>query len=37
MEIRTVGVTLEQAREWYRGDNEALKTIALKCIQGLGT
>lgn len=33
MEIRTVGVTLEQAREWYRGDNEALKTIALNAYK----
>ena len=33
MEIRTVGVTLEQAREWYKGYNEALKTIALSAYK----
>lgn len=33
MEIRTVGITLEQAIEWYKGDNEALRTLALSAYK----
>lgn len=33
METRNVSITLEQAREWYKSYNEALKTIALSAYK----
>lgn len=33
MEAREVSITLEQAREWYKGDNAALKAIALNAFK----
>lgn len=33
METRNVSITLEQAREWYKSDNAALKTIALNAFK----
>ena len=33
METRNVSITLEQAKEWYKGDNEALKTLALNAFK----
>lgn len=29
MEARSVKITIEQAREWFNGDNETLRTLAL--------
>lgn len=29
---RTISIDLEQAKEWARGDNEVLKTLALKAF-----
>ena len=29
MEVRSVNITIEQAREWLNGDNETLRTLAL--------
>lgn len=33
IETRNVSITLEQAREWYKSDNAALKTIALNAFK----
>jgi hypothetical protein len=32
MEERTIKISLETAKEWYKGDNEALKNIALQAF-----
>lgn len=32
MEKRTLEITLEMAKEWYRGDNEVLKNLALQAF-----
>lgn len=33
METRIVSITLEQAKEWYKSDNAALRTIALSAFK----